>query len=60
MKDPDFIALLQEQAKKQSDLDVRRVLPRKMDALTSFIGNYPWQVILTISLLGALAWEWWN
>lgn len=59
MKDKDFVALLQDQALKQSMLNTQRVLPRKMDALTSFIGNYPWQVILVMALIGSVIWELW-
>lgn len=59
MKDQDFISLLQDQAQKQSMLNTRRILPKKMDAITSFIGNYSWQVILVISLVGAMIWQWW-
>lgn len=57
MKDQDFISLLQEQARKQSQLNENRLLPRKMDALTSFVGNNSWQVILVSALLGALLWQ---
>lgn len=57
MKDQDFISLLQDQAKKQSMLHAKRLLPKRIDPLTSFIGNYPWQVILFLSIVGSIAWE---
>lgn len=60
MKDQDFISLLQDQARKQSGLNRHRLLPKKMDAVTSVVGNYPWQVILTLSLVGAWLWQWWS
>lgn len=59
MKDKDFVSLLQEQAQKQSMLNTRRILPKKMDAITSFVGNYPWQVILVASTIGAIIWQLW-
>lgn len=59
MKDRDFVSLLQEQAYKQSMLNTKRILPQKIDGLTSFVGNYPWQVILFISVVGAVIWQLW-
>lgn len=59
MKDKDFISLLQDQAQKQSMLNTKRILPKKMDVITSFVGNYSWQVILAISVIGAVIWQWW-
>ncbi|NCN03966.1 MAG: hypothetical protein GW942_02735 [Candidatus Pacebacteria bacterium] len=57
MKDKDFVSLLQEQAQLQSKLNKERLLPREVDWATSFIGNYPWQFILVISVIGAVIWE---
>jgi hypothetical protein len=59
MKDQDFVSLLQEQAYKQSMLNTKRILPQKIDAITSFIGNNPWQVILFVSVVGAVIWQLW-
>jgi hypothetical protein len=57
MKETDFIAVLQERAQEQSVLHKKRLLPKNVDWLTSLIGNYPWQFILSISIIGALVWE---
>lgn len=57
MKTSDFVSELQRQAKHQSLLHEKRLLPSQVDWLTSIIGNYPWQVILGLALVGALAWE---
>lgn len=57
MKDQDFLTVLQEQAEKQSQLHKTRILPKNVDWLTSMIGNYPWQFILGLSILGAVVWE---
>lgn len=52
-----FLEKLQEEARLQAKLNTRRFLPQQLDTLTSFVGNYPWQVILTASGLTALAIE---
>lgn len=57
MKDTDFVSLLQEQAQLQSKLNKERLLPKKVDWLTSLIGNYPWQFISVLSIIGAVVWE---
>lgn len=57
MKEQDFLSILQEQAQKQSELHKKRILPKNVDWLTSMIGNNPWQFILSLSLIGALFWE---
>ncbi|NCN87778.1 MAG: hypothetical protein GW941_02690 [Candidatus Pacebacteria bacterium] len=57
MKDQDFVSLLQEQAQLQSKLNKERLFPKEVDWLTSIIGNYPWQFILVISILGAVVWD---
>lgn len=54
MIENDFLAQLQSQAQKQAVLHEKRILPRQLDGITSFIGNYPWQVIGVLSLLTAL------
>lgn len=59
MKEQDFIFILQTQAKKQSKLHEQRLLPKNVDWLTSIIGNYPWQFILVLAVIGAVVWEVW-
>ena len=54
MTENTFIKQLQEQAQKQAQLHQKRLLPRQLDVITSFIGNYPWQVILVLSGITAL------
>jgi hypothetical protein len=50
----DFLAQLQGQAQKQAQLHHHRLIPKKLDAVTSVIGRYPWQVLLVISGLSAV------
>jgi hypothetical protein len=57
MKKNDFVSELQRQAKRQSRLHERRLLPSQVDWLTSIVGNYPWQVIFVLALVGALLWS---
>ncbi len=54
---PVFLAQLQHQATQQAKLYRYRVLPPQLDALTSFIGRYPWQVLLIVSGLVAVVVE---
>ena len=54
MKQVDFLAQLEFQAKKQAVLHEKRLIPRQLDWFTSLVGNYPWQTILTLSLLTAV------
>ena len=56
MKENDFLEVLQAQAKQQSRLHEKRLLPKNVDWLTSLIGNYPWQFILFLSVVGAVLW----
>lgn len=44
-----FLVKLQEEAALQSKLQLNRWLPEELDAITSTIGKYPWQVILVLS-----------
>lgn len=53
MKQNNFIKQLENEAKKQAVLHENRVLPRQLDVLTAFIGNYPWQVIVGLALITA-------
>lgn len=52
-----FIHTLQQEAKQQSSLSQTRILPESLDPLSALIGNYPWQVLLTISGLTAIVVE---
>lgn len=54
MKNTDFIKQLQKEAQKQAILHENRILPRQLDVITAFVGNYPWQVISVLSLVTAL------
>jgi hypothetical protein len=54
---PSFLDQLQLQAKKQAKLHETRLLPRQLDSITSFVGNYPWQVLLALSGITALVIE---
>lgn len=49
-----FLTKLQSEAALQSKLQKSKWLPEELDLLTSFIGKYPWQVILGLSGLTSL------
>lgn len=49
----DFLKALQAQAAKQSVVYTKRILPEQLDFFTSFIGTYPWQVMIVSSGLVA-------
>lgn len=53
----DFLTKLQTEAKQQAKLNQSRILPQELDGLTSFVGRYPWQVLLVSSGLTSLALE---
>jgi len=53
----DFLKALQAQAAKQSLIHTKRLLPEQLDFFTSFIGRYPWQVMLASSGLVAVLLE---
>ncbi len=53
MKESEFINQLQNQAAKQAILQKKRLLPRQFDFFSALIGNYPWQVLLIVSLITA-------
>ncbi len=52
-----FLQKLQEQAELQARLNTHRFFPAQMDGITSFIGRYPWQVLLAVSGLTSLGIE---
>lgn len=53
MKKSDFLNQLQKQAAKQAVLQEKRLLPKQFDFISAFVGNYPWQVLIIVSLLTA-------
>jgi hypothetical protein len=56
----EFLQKLTKTAQWQSQLQRERLLPVELDALTSLIGNYPWQTLLIISGLTAATWSLWG
>jgi len=56
----DFLSALQEEAALQARLEKHRLLPSGLDALTSFVGRYAWQVVLVTSGVVALGIEIWQ
>jgi hypothetical protein len=54
MNKGDFLVQLQQQAEKQAKLHTSRVFPSQLDAFTSFVGHYPWQVMAVFSFVTAL------
>jgi hypothetical protein len=55
----DFLKRLQSEASLQARLHQQRFLPAQLDVITSFIGRYPWQVVLVLSGLTAAGVTWW-
>jgi len=53
----DFLEKLKSEAKLQSRLNTTRFFPEQLDKITSFIGKYPWQVIVAVSGVTALSIE---
>ena len=49
-----FLTELENLAQSQAKLNQSRLIPARLDPVTSFIGNHPWQVILVLSLATAL------
>lgn len=49
--DAPFLSRLQSEAKLQSKLHRERWLPAQLDPLTTFIGQYSWQVLLVMALI---------
>ena len=48
-KQQKFLEKLQIEAHLQARLNTNRVLPTQLDGLSSFVGRYPWQVLLVLS-----------
>jgi hypothetical protein len=53
----NFLTQLQKQAQLQSKLEEEKVLPKQVEFFSAFIGNYPWQFLLVISLFSAVVLE---
>lgn len=53
-KSSSFVSRLQAEAAVQSRLHRQRLLPSQLDRVTSFVGNYPWQVLFVLSGLTAV------
>lgn len=52
-KNQEFLQKLQSEARFQKKLHDHRILPKKIDSITSFIGTHPWQVLLVLSIITA-------
>lgn len=50
----EFVAKLQKQAAIQAKLHSMRLLPSRLDPITSVIGQYPWQFLLISSAITAV------
>ncbi|MCA9368844.1 MAG: hypothetical protein H6773_04570 [Pseudomonadales bacterium] len=55
--DPLFLEKLQKEAAFQGELYSTRLLPKKADAVTAYIGTHVWQVIGSLALITALLLE---
>lgn len=53
----DFLSRLQVEAQLQARLHSHKILPDQLDVLASFVGRYPWQVLVIASGLTALGIE---
>lgn len=51
--DSQFLEKLQEEARFQQHIFKNRVLPTKVDSLTSYIGTHSWQTLTVLSLITA-------
>lgn len=51
--DTQFLEKLQKEARFQQHLFENRVLPTKVDSLTSYIGTHSWQTLLVLSFVTA-------
>lgn len=49
-----FLQELQTQAKRQATLHQNSPVPARLNFITAFIGNYPWQTLLILSGLSAV------
>ncbi len=52
-----FLAKLQQEAQAQAKLEERQILPKQLSGLASLVATHSWQVLLLLSLLGALVWQ---
>ena len=50
----NFLTELQQEAKVQKKLNEGRIFPEFLDDVTSFIGVYSWQALLSLSLITAI------
>ena len=51
--DPLFLEKLQKEAQFQGELHSQRLLPKRADVITAFVGTHVWQVVGTLALLTA-------
>jgi hypothetical protein len=50
----DFLQHLEQEALRQKQLYRHRVLPPQLDALTTFVGTYAWQVLVIAAFVTAV------
>lgn len=53
----EFLSFLESEAQFQAKLHEHRVLPKGLDALSSALGRYSWQLLLAASFISALVFE---
>jgi hypothetical protein len=54
LTDRQFLKKLQEQAELQAQLSTTRILPEKADLIMTFVGNHPWQTLVTLATLSTV------
>jgi hypothetical protein len=52
-----FLARLEAEAARQAQLSNKRLLPAQLDWLTSFVGRFPWQVLVVSAAITAVLME---
>lgn len=60
MNNDEFLKKLQKEAKLQKSLNETRLLPKQLDFLTSFIGNYSLFSILFLTTITVVIIEFWS
>ena len=53
----EFLQLLEDEAKYQSVLNQKPLLPHQLDAMASFVAGHTWQVVSGLAVVSALVVE---
>jgi hypothetical protein len=53
-KQREFLQLLTQEARYQSELNQKPLLPHQLDGLASFVASHTWQVVSVLAATSAL------